>query len=164
MYDCSRSKLQTVSSFMVEYMGCFFCTYYDTETDNKIKFKNAFSKRRGKQPRFCQKLGSTKPGFQVKGFYKRNESLQLRLWNLNSTSNSPVTPRRLSYQISANQREAERSANVNPYWKTRAKGNDVITYVISANQHFASTLSMQIFKFPIQRSSCQLSFLFPTRR
>ena len=92
---------------------------------------------------------------------KRKESLQLRLWNLNSTSNSPVAPRRLSCQISANQREAETSANVNKHWKTRAKGNDVITNVISANQHFASTFSMQIFKF--QRRSCKLSFLFPPR-
>ena len=31
--------------------------------------------------------------------------------------------------------------------KARAKGNDVITYVISANQHFASAFLMQIFKF-----------------
>ena len=47
--------------------------------------------------------------------------------------------------------------------KTRPKGNDVITEVISANQHFASTFSMQIFKF--QRLSCKLSFLFlPPRR
>ena len=38
---------------------------------------------------------------------KMNESLQLRLWNFNSTSNSPVAPRRLSCQISANQREEE---------------------------------------------------------
>ena len=82
--------------------------------------------------------------------------------NLNSTSNSPVAPLRLSCQISANQREAETSANVNKHWKTRAKGNDVITNVISANQHFASTFSMQIFKF--QRRSCKLSFLFPPRR
>ena len=57
---------------------------------------------------------------------------------------------------SANQREAETRANVNKHWKTRAKGND-ITNVISANQSFASTLSMQIFKF--QRRSCKLSFL-----
>ena len=38
---------------------------------------------------------------------KRKESLQPRLWNLNSTSNFPVDPRQLSCQISANQREAE---------------------------------------------------------
>ena len=33
--------------------------------------------------------------------------------------------------------------------------------MISANQHFTSTFSMQIFKF--QRHSCKLSFLFPPR-
>ena len=88
-------------------------------------------------------------------------ALQLCLWDLNSTSNSPVAPRRLSCQISANQREAETSANVNKHRKSSAKGNDVITNVISANQHFASTFSMQIFKF--QRRSCKLSFLFPPR-
>ena len=42
------------------------------------------------------------------------------------------------------------------------RGNDIITNVISANQHFASTFLMQIFK--IQRRSCKLSFLFPPRR
>ena len=41
-------------------------------------------------------------------------------------------------------------------------GNDVISNVISANQRFASTFSMQIFKF--QRRSCKLSFLFPRHR
>ena len=55
-------------------------------------------------------------------------SLQsLHLWNLNSTPNSPVAPRRLSCQISANQREAETRANVKKHWKTHAKGNDIIT-------------------------------------
>ena len=73
-----------------------------------------------------------------------------------------MAPRRLSFQISANQCEAEKSANVNKHWKTRAKHNNVITNVISANQHFASTFSMQIFKF--QKRSCKLSFLFPPRR
>ena len=63
---------------------------------------------------------------------------------------------------SANQRDAETSANVNKHWKTRAKDNDVITYDISANQHFASTFLMQILKF--QRRSCKLSFFFPPRR
>ena len=48
-------------------------------------------------------------------FLEKEESLQLRLWNLNSTSNSPVAPRRLSFQISANQREAETSTNVNKH-------------------------------------------------
>ena len=44
----------------------------------------------------------------------------------------------------------------------RHKGNDVITNVISANQHFASTFSMQIFK--LQRRTCKLSILFTPRR
>ena len=85
--------------------------------------------------------------------------LQLRLRILNSTCNSPVAPRRLSCQISANQGEAKTSANVNKQWKTIIKGNDVITYVISANQHFASTFPMQIFKF--QRRSCKFLLPFP---
>ena len=45
--------------------------------------------------------------------------------------------------------------------KARAKGNDFITNVISANQHFTSTFTMQIFK--LQRRGCKLSFLFPLR-
>ena len=73
---------------------------------------------------------------------KRKESLQLRLWNLHSTSNSPVAPRRLSCQIFANQREAETNVIVNKHGKTCAKGNGVITNVISANQpSFTSTYS-----------------------
>ena len=46
--------------------------------------------------------------------------------------------------------------NVNKHLK-RAKGNDVIINVISANQNFSSTFSMEIFKF--QKRSCKLSFL-----
>ena len=75
----------------------------------------------------------------------------------------PVVHRGLScLKMSANQREAETRANVNNHWKTCAKGNDVTTFVISANQHFTSTFSMQIFKF--QRRSCKLSFIFPPCR
>ena len=92
-------------------------------------------------PRSASKLSGT---LWMQGG-KRRESLQLHLWNLNSTSNSPVAPRQLSCQISANQHEAETSANLNKHCKTCAKGNDVITYVISANQHFASIFLMQIF-------------------
>ena len=40
-----------------------------------------------------------------------------------------------------------------------AKVDDIITNVISTNQHYALTFSMQIFKF--QRCSCKLTFLFP---
>ena len=50
-----------------------------------------------------------------------------------------MATRQLSSQISTNQRDTEISANVNKHWKTRAKGNEAITNVISANQHFAST-------------------------
>ena len=85
---------------------------------------------------------------------KRKESLQLRLWNLNSTSNSPVAPRRLSCQISANQREAETSAIANKHWKTCAKGNGLIINVIPANQHFASTY---LFSRDVALSSPSLS-------
>ena len=57
-------------------------------------------------------------------------------------------------------REAETSANVSKCWKTRAKGNDVITNVISANQHFASTFSMKLsFLFPPRRQSAPESLL-----
>ena len=98
----------------------------------------------------------------------RKESLQLHLWNLNSTSNSPVAPHQLSCQISANQSETKMSVNVyvSKHWKTLAKGNDVITNVISANQHFASTISMQMgckFQRPVHVRSWKLFFLFPLR-
>ena len=46
--------------------------------------------------------------------------------------------------------------------KACTKGNDVITNVISINQHFTLTFLMQIFK--LQRRGCKLSFLFPLRR
>ena len=62
-------------------------------------------------------------------------------------------------------RQSARSGNErewNKLWKASAKGNDVITNVISADQHFASTFSMQIFKFP--RRTWKLSFLFPPNR
>ena len=75
----------------------------------------------------------------------------------------PSIPLRLHVNWAVNQSERQsvwtgKSTNVNKYWTTRAKGNDVITDVISTNQHFASTFSMQISKF--QRHNCKLSFLF----
>ena len=106
---------------------------------------------------FLISLRASSPGTKAAG----REMEELRLWNFNSTSNSPVFPCRLSCQLSDNQHEAETSTNVNKNWKTRSKGNDDITNVISANQHFASTFSMQIFKF--QRRNCKLSFFFPER-
>ena len=63
------------------------------------------------------------------GREKSKDSLQLRLWNLNSTSNSPVYLCWLRCQILANQSEAETSADVNKHSKTRTKGNDVISFV-----------------------------------
>ena len=101
-------------------------------------------------------LRASSPGRSDSGAGKeRKGGLQIRLWNLNSTSISLVAPRRRSCQIKAEQREAETSANENKHWKTSAKSNDVITNVISANQHFLLTFSMQIFKF--YRRCCKLS-------
>ena len=56
-------------------------------------------------------------GALAKGQEKEGDltALQLCLWDLNSTSNSPVVPRRLSCQISTNQQEAEMSASVNKH-------------------------------------------------
>ena len=72
----------------------------------------------------------------------------------------PVAPRRLSSQIFANQCEAKTSANyVNKRWKTPSKGSDVITNVISTDQHFSLTFLMQIFKS--QGRSCKFFILFP---
>ena len=55
-------------------------------------------------------LRESSQGLSAAGREKEGE-----LGNLNSTSNSPVAPRRLSCQISANQREARTSANVNKH-------------------------------------------------
>ena len=90
-------------------------------------------------------LQASSPGKKGAGWEMEEElattSLELIL------NSSSVVPRRLSCQFSDNQNEAEISANINTNWKTRSKGNAVITNAISANQHFASTFSMQIFKF-----------------
>ena len=64
--------------------------------------------------------------------------------------------------ISAMRKRALNIKNIKKHVKARAKGIDVITNVSSANSFFASTFSMQIFKF--HRRSCRLSFLFPPRR
>ena len=86
--------------------------------------------------------------------------LQLRLWYMNSTSNSPAAPCQLSCQISTNKRKGETSVNVKKHSKTPAKGNEVLTNVISVNQHFASTFSMEIFKLQAWTCSCKHSLLF----
>ena len=41
--------------------------------------------------------------------------------------------------------KVETSANVNNHWETCAMGDDIITNVISTNQHFTSTFLMQIY-------------------
>jgi len=73
------------------------------------------------------------------GGRERKESLQPRLWNLNSTSNSLWLPVELSdFRKSARSgNESECKINIEKHVKARAKGNDVITNVISTNQHFA---------------------------
>ena len=61
-------------------------------------------------------LGASSPGCSGGRVGKRRtQSLQLHLWNLNSTSNYPVVPCWLSCQIYDNQREEETSANVEKY-------------------------------------------------
>ena len=95
---------------------------------------------------------------------KRKETVATTslLWRLDSTSNSPVAPRRLSCQISANQREEETSANETKVGK-HVPG--VMTSLlmsslpISFHMNFFDT--KKIFKF--QRRSCKLSFLFRSR-
>ena len=84
---------------------------------------------------------------------KGRRSFRQQISNLNSTSNSPVAlPVYWAVRFSPNQREGETSSNVHV-----PRGNDVITNVISANQHFASTFSMQIIKF--QRRIARSPFL-----
>ena len=94
---------------------------------------------------FLISLQASSPGKKGAGWEMEEElattSLELIL------NSSSVVPRRLGCQFSDNQNEAETSANINTNWKTRSKGNALITNAISANQHFASTFSMQIFKF-----------------
>ena len=53
---------------------------------------------------------------------KRKESLQTHLWNLNSSSNSPVAPRQLSCQISANSRRSGNERKCKQTLKNTCKG------------------------------------------
>ena len=95
------------------------------------------------------------------------ESLQIRLWNLNFTSNAPVAPRRLSCPISANQREAKRSADVKKKKKNIEKHvQRVMTSLLMSSPPIS--ISYRHFRcrsiFKVQRRSCKLSFRFPPRR
>jgi len=56
-------------------------------------------------PAYCEPVSKLSRALWWRGG-KRNESLPLCLWDLNSASNSPVAPRRLSCQIFANQPKA----------------------------------------------------------
>ena len=49
----------------------------------------------------------------------------------------------------------------NKHWKTRAKGNDVITNVISANQHIASKKFDAYIQFPQTQLQALLPFPVP---
>ena len=95
---------------------------------NKHADKHARSRKKNKRDKWhvtrvkshmIRSLPASSPGGALwRRGGKRKESLQLRLWNLNCASNSPVAPPRLSCQISANQvnqREAETSANINKH-------------------------------------------------
>ena len=53
---------------------------------------------------------------------KMKESLQTHLWNLNSSSNSPVAPRQLSCQISANLRRSGNERKCKQTLKNTCKG------------------------------------------
>ena len=76
---------------------------------------------------------------------KRNESLEFEL-HLQFPCGSPSTELSDFRQSVRSGKERE---IVNNNWKTRANGNDVITNVVSAGQHFAST---QIFNFQRRRA------------
>ena len=76
-------------------------------------------------------------------------------FHLQFSSGSPLTERSDFCQSARSRNKHECKQ---PFKKTHAMGNDIITCVISANQHFASTFSIQIFKF--QRHSTKLFLLF----
>ena len=96
------------------------------------------------------------------GGQERKESLQLRLWNLNSTFKSPVGSGRLSCQISANHREEETSSNVTNIERHVPR---VMTSLLMSSPPISIShrkSSMHIFNF--HRRSCKLYFLFSPRR
>ena len=128
----------------------FYCINFKTFLRiKKVKARFMSGSRASKQltcmyctyPAYCEPVSKLSSALLRRG-EKRNESLQLRLWNLIRAPNSPMAPLRLSCQISANQRKVETNAK-----KKHVKGNDIISNVISANQHFALTFSMHVFQF-----------------
>ena len=71
--------------------------------------------RRGGKEGVLAKLNSASTASKLSGALWRRGGKEGVLAKLNSASNSPVAPRQLSCQISANQREARTSANVNKH-------------------------------------------------
>ena len=63
----------------------------------------------------------------------------------------------LSYQISTNHCEVEMSMNVSKHWKTRAKGNEIITNVTSHQSAFC----IDFFPADIQIREMQLQARSP---
>ena len=104
-------------------------------------------------------LWASSPGYSGSRARKGRRACNYISGILNSTSNSPVALHWLSCQISANQRKA-----ATKWIKTNIEKHmprvmtSLLINVISSNQHFTSTFSMQTFKF--QRRSCKLSFFF----
>ena len=96
----------------------FYCINFKTFLRiKKVKARFMSGSRASKQltcmyctyPAYCEPVSKLSSALLRRG-EKRNESLQLRLWNLNSAPNSPMAPLRLSCQISANQRKVETNA------------------------------------------------------
>ena len=99
----------------------FYCINFKTFLPiKKVKARFMSGSRASKQltcmyctyPAYCEPVSKLSSALLRRG-EKRNESLQLRLWNLNSAPNSPMAPLRLSCQISANQRKVETNAKKN---------------------------------------------------
>ena len=84
------------------------------------------------------------------------------LWNLNSNSNSPVARRRLEQPDFCQSAQSRNERECKQTLKNMCQARVMIiisnNYIISTNQHFKSTFSIQIFEF--QRHSCKRSFLF----
>ena len=84
------------------------------------------------------------------------------LWNLNSNSNSPVAPRRLEQPDFCQSAQSRNERECKQTLKNMCQARVMIiisnNYIISTNQHFKSTFSIQISEF--QRHSCKRSFLF----
>ena len=84
-------------------------------------------------------LRGSSPGRSGGGREIKEGELAITFLNLNSTSNSPFAPSRLSCQISANQREAESSANVLFYRRRgEASENRYIYYYVTENKASSS--------------------------